>query len=66
MKFAVKIIITSLAVLVCDLLLAGIHVNGFMWAAVLALTLAFLNAVVKPILIFLTIPATLVTFGLEW
>lgn len=64
MKFAVKIIITALAVLVCDLVLSGVHVNGFLWAAVLALTLSFLNAVVKPLLILLTIPATLVTFGL--
>ena len=64
MKFVVKTIITALAVLVCDLVLSGVHVEGFWWAIVLALVLSFLNSVIKPLLILLTLPATLVTFGL--
>ncbi len=63
MKFLIKILITGLAVLVCDLIQPGVHVSGFAWAIVIALVLAFLNAVVKPILVVLTIPATLITFG---
>ena len=64
MKFLIKTIITALAILVSDLVLSGIYVDGFWWAIVLALVLSFLNSVVRPLLILLTLPATLVTLGL--
>ena len=64
MKFLIKTIITALAILVSDLVLSGVHVEGFWWAIVLALVLSFLNSVVRPLLIILTLPATLVTLGL--
>ena len=45
-------------------LLPGVHITGFLSAVVLALVLAVLNTIVKPILIFLTIPVTILTLGL--
>jgi putative membrane protein len=48
------------------MLLPGVSIeeNSFLTALLVALVLAFLNAVVKPILIFFTIPITVVTLGL--
>src|ERR1044071_3367146 len=43
---------------------SGVHIKNFWAAIVLAVVLAILNAIVKPILIVLTLPFTLVTFGL--
>ena len=54
-----------LTVLVADYLFDGITVaQDFMNVLWVALVLGFLNAVVRPILIVLTIPATILTLGL--
>jgi putative membrane protein len=63
MKFILKIIISALAVFLVDKLLPGVSVDDF-WAALLvAVVLAFLNTIVKPILTLLTIPITFFTLG---
>ncbi|MGL4597271.1 MAG: phage holin family protein [Bacteroidia bacterium] len=66
MKFIVKIIITTLAVLLTAWLLpeTWVKIDGWIPALIVALVLAFLNQVVRPIMVFLTIPATLFTLGL--
>jgi putative membrane protein len=45
-------------------ILPGAHIATFGTALLLALVLAILNAVVRPILILLTIPVTILTLGL--
>ena len=45
-------------------LLPGMHVRGFGSALVVALVLGFLNAIVRPVLVVLTLPITVVTLGL--
>lgn len=66
MKFIIQLIISTLAVLITDYLLSGVEiVNGnFFTALIVAAVLSFLNAVVKPIMVILTIPITLVSLGL--
>ena len=64
MKFLLRLVISAIAVLLVASILKGIHVEGFMDALIVAAILAVLNALVKPILVFLTIPVTIVTFGL--
>jgi putative membrane protein len=44
--------------------LSGVHLQSFVTALVLAIVLGLLNLIVKPILIILTLPITLFTFGL--
>ena len=39
-------------------------INSFSTAIIFALVLAFLNAIVKPLLIILTLPITIVTLGI--
>jgi putative membrane protein len=66
MKFIVQLIISSLAVLISAYFLPGVDIvdNNFITALIVAAVLAFLNAVVKPIMIILTIPITFITLGL--
>ncbi|CAN5378317.1 phage holin family protein [soil metagenome] len=66
MNFIVRILISTLAVLATSYLLphSMVYVDGFTTAIIVALVLAFLNSVVKPIFIILTIPATVISLGL--
>ena len=66
MNFIVRIIISTFAVLATCYLLppSMVKIDSIQAAIIVAVVLAFLNAVVKPILIILTIPATLFTLGL--
>ncbi|MFC2124619.1 phage holin family protein [Bacteroidota bacterium] len=63
-NFLVRVLITSFAVLITAYLLPGVHVDNFLTALILALVLALMNVTLKPLLIFLTIPFTIVTLGL--
>ena len=60
----INLLITAVAVVVAAYLIPGIHVGGFMTAIIVAIALAILNALIKPILTVLTIPITIVTLGL--
>lgn len=66
MKFIIRILISTLAVLLTCYILPDrmVHVDGFTTALIVAAALAFLNSVIKPILIVLTIPITFITLGL--
>ncbi len=65
MKFIIQLIISTLAILITAYLLPGVEiVNGnFFTALIVAAVLSFLNVVIKPIMIVLTIPITVVTLG---
>ena len=65
MKFIIQLIISTLAVLISAYLLPGVEIvdNSFFTALIVAAVLSFLNGVVKPIMIVLTIPITVVTLG---
>jgi putative membrane protein len=66
MKFIIQLVISTLAVLITSYLLPGVEIvgNSFLTALIVAAVLAFLNAVIKPIMIILTIPITFLTLGL--
>ena|ERR1017187_2199020 len=64
MKFLANLIVSTLAVVITAYLLPGVHVDGILTALVVAAVLAFLNSIVKPLLVILTIPITVVSFGL--
>lgn len=64
MSIFLKIIISSLAVLLTGYLLPGIHVDDYLVALLVAVVLAFLNGFLKPVLILFTIPFTVFTLGL--
>ncbi|HTM91743.1 MAG TPA: phage holin family protein, partial [Flavisolibacter sp.] len=65
MGFIIKVLVTGLAAWVAAYILPGVHLeNDAKTIIVVALVLALLNAIVKPILVILTIPVTIVTLGL--
>jgi len=64
MKFLGKILITAVAALIASYILPGVSINSSVTAIILAIVLALLNGFIKPILIILTIPITIVTLGL--
>lgn len=59
-----QLAVAGLAVLFTAYLLPGISVDDFLTGIVIAALLALLNLTIKPVLIFLTIPITLITLGL--
>jgi putative membrane protein len=64
MKLLVVWLINALALMAVAYLLPGIAVSSFAVALVAALVLGLVNAVIRPVLILLTLPATLLTLGL--
>ena len=66
MKFLVQLVISTLAVLISTYFLSPhirIEDNSFVTALIVAAVLAFLNTVLKPIMIILTIPVTIISLG---
>lgn len=64
MKFFLKVLVTSLAVVVAAYLLPGVELQNFLSAVIVAFVLGLLNMLLKPILVLLTIPVTIFSFGL--
>jgi putative membrane protein len=64
MKFIMRIIVTSIVAFGLSYILTGISIDTFWTAILVAIVLAVLNAIIKPILIILTLPITLLTLGL--
>jgi putative membrane protein len=64
MGFLIRVFANALAILAAAYTLPGIEVSGGMALLAAGLVLALINAVVRPVLIFLTLPFTLVTLGL--
>jgi putative membrane protein len=60
----VRILVSALAVLITAEILSGVEISGVPAAVIVALVLSFLNTFLKPILLILTIPITLLTLGL--
>ena len=64
MKLLLVWLINAIALMAVAYLLPGITVSSFIVALVAALVLGLVNAVIRPVLILLTLPATLLTLGL--
>lgn len=64
MNWFTRTIISSVAVVIAAYILPGVEVDNFWTAIVVAIVLSIFNVIVKPLLIILTLPATIITFGL--
>jgi putative membrane protein len=62
--FLLHLVLTALALIVVANLVSGVHVGGFFSALIAALILGLVNAFVRPVMILLTLPLTIVTLGL--
>ncbi len=57
-------LVSALAILVSSYVLPGIQVESFFVALVLVVVLGLINAVLKPVIVLLTLPVNIVTLGL--
>ena len=64
MRLLLLWLLNALALLTVAYVLPGITVDGFMSALIAALVLGLINTILRPLLILLTLPITVFTFGL--
>lgn len=65
MKILIHWIVSALAITITAYILPGVYVNGVVPAFVLAIVLGALNAILRPVLIILTLPISIITLGLS-
>ncbi len=63
-NFVVHVVISALLLLLVDYFLDGITIVSFGYALLAAVVLGFVNGVVRPLLILITLPITILTLGL--
>lgn len=64
MKLLIRILLSALAVVILAYILPGVGVDSYTTAIIVAIVLGLLNFIVKPILVILTLPITILTLGL--
>ncbi|RYF90295.1 MAG: phage holin family protein [Chitinophagaceae bacterium] len=64
MNFIIRLLITAAVAYGLSMVLSGVQIPKFTDAIILAIVLALLNTFVKPILLILTFPITVLTLGL--
>ncbi|WP_452221846.1 phage holin family protein [Lacinutrix salivirga] len=64
MNLIIRLLLNAIAVFFLANVLSGVTVNGYVTAIIVALVIAILNLLVKPILVILTLPITILTLGL--
>jgi len=64
MNWLVKVLLSAVAVLISAYIIPGINVDSYFTAVVVSLVLSIINLVFRPLFILLTLPITIVTFGL--
>ena len=64
MKILTRIAITALALLLVTKLSIGVQIDSLYGAVLAAVVLGVLNTLVRPLLVILTLPITIVTLGL--
>ena len=64
MNLLIRLFITAAVAYGLSIILKGVHIPNFVDALILAIVLAVLNTFIKPILVILTLPITIITMGL--
>ena len=62
--FLVRGLMTALGLWIASALLGGVHSTGFLSILGAGLLLGVVNAIVRPVIVFLTLPITIFTLGL--
>lgn len=64
MKLLIGWLLNALALLAVAYFVPGIHVSDFMSALIAAAVIGLANMLIKPVLLILTLPVTIITLGL--
>lgn len=59
-----NLLITTISIFAVSYILSGIQIDSFLTALIVAVVMAVLNVTLKPFLILITIPITIITLGL--
>jgi putative membrane protein len=62
--FLIRLLVNAIALLIVAYLLPGVHVASVTGAIIAALVLGIVNAILRPILVILTLPVVILTLGL--
>lgn len=60
----VTLLVNSVGIFVIGYLLKGVELKSFFTAVVVAVVLGLVNFFIKPVILFLSLPLTILTFGL--
>lgn len=63
-EFLLWLLVNALGVYLTAALLPGVMLRGFGTAVLVAVVLALVNALIRPVVVFLTLPLTILTLGL--
>ncbi len=63
MEFLIKLLISAVVIILTAWITPGVQIRSFWSAIVVALVLALLNIFLRPIMVVLTIPITIMTLG---
>ena len=63
MRFLVRLLLNALAIAAAAYFVPGVILTGWIPAIVAGVILGFVNAIVRPVLLLLTLPFTLLTLG---
>jgi putative membrane protein len=64
MSIVIRLLLSSLAIFITAYLLPGVELGSFFVAIVVAIVLGLVNAIIRPLLILLTLPINILTLGL--
>lgn len=64
MKLIIKWLLSAAALLLVAYLYSGVQIHSFGSAMIAALVIGLLNTIIRPILVILTLPVTIITVGL--
>lgn len=64
MSLLLRLILNALAVILVSYIVPGVQVNGFFTAFITAFVIGLINAVIRPILLVLSLPINILTLGL--
>jgi len=64
MNLILRVLLSAVAVVVLSKILPGVGVDTYLTAIIVAVVLSLLNFIVRPILVILTLPVTIITLGL--
>ncbi|MEO8067178.1 MAG: phage holin family protein [Flavobacteriales bacterium] len=64
MRLLIRLVLSTLAVLVSAKLLRGVHIDEWTTGIIVAVVLGLVNTFIRPLLILFTLPVTLISLGL--
>lgn len=65
-QFLVGLVVYAVVLMIAESLFKGIEVESFIYALIAAFVLDLLNSTVKPILIYWTLPLSILSFGIAY